>query len=99
VVFAPAAGAAGTPRNRPVCGVLNGSGLPTRLFDPLTPTKESERDKVFDVALLGSRLLEATRSLRQARTQFGGERRLETIGGAARHPVRVMALLLGGPII
>jgi putative phosphoribosyl transferase len=65
VVFAHGSGSSRhSPRNRFVAGGLNRSGLATLVFDLLTPGEEQDRDKVFDIALLGDRLLEVTRWLR-----------------------------------
>jgi putative phosphoribosyl transferase len=43
-----------------VASVLNGDGLGTMLFDLLTPEEELDRANVFDIALLGHRLVEVT---------------------------------------
>jgi putative phosphoribosyl transferase len=65
VVFAHGSGSSRhSPRNRYVSGVLNQSGLTTLLFDLLTMGEEANRDNVFDIALLGTRLLEVTSWLR-----------------------------------
>jgi putative phosphoribosyl transferase len=60
VLFAHGSGSSRrSPRNRMVAGVLQESGLATLLFDLLTPLEALDRAKVFDVDLLGHRLLEA----------------------------------------
>ena len=65
VVFAHGSGSSRrSPRNVQVARRLNGSGLATLLFDLLTPAEAEDRRNVFDVALLASRLLAATRWLR-----------------------------------
>jgi putative phosphoribosyl transferase len=64
VVFAHGSGSSRhSPRNRYVAAVLNEAGLGTLLFDLLTPAEEHDRAKVFDIGLLGDRLVEATRWL------------------------------------
>jgi putative phosphoribosyl transferase len=61
VVFAHGSGSSRhSPRNRFVASVLNGDGLGTMLFDLLTPEEELDRANVFDIALLGHRLVEVT---------------------------------------
>ncbi|MFJ8471399.1 phosphoribosyltransferase family protein [Kitasatospora sp. NPDC094011] len=64
VVFAHGSGSGRhSPRNRQVARHLNRSGLGTLLFDLLTEAEEPDRRKVFDVALLGSRLTAVAREL------------------------------------
>ena len=66
VVFVHGSGSSRhSPRNRFVSRVLNEAGLATLLFDLLTPDEEIERSNVFDIALLGGRLTEVTRWLRE----------------------------------
>ncbi len=66
VVFAHGSGSSRhSPRNRFVAAVLNRDGLATLLFDLLTPEEELDRANVFDIALLGDRLVEVTRWLRK----------------------------------
>lgn len=61
VVFAHGSGSSRhSPRNRFVAAVLQRAGLATLLLDLLTPAEERERANVFDVRLLGERLLDAT---------------------------------------
>jgi putative phosphoribosyl transferase len=61
VLFAHGSGSSRhSPRNRHVADVLNRVGLATLLFDLLTPTEEHDRANVFDIELLGHRLIEAT---------------------------------------
>jgi putative phosphoribosyl transferase len=65
VVFAHGSGSSRhSPRNRFVAAVLNAAGLGTLLFDLLTPDEELERANVFDIELLGQRLVEVTRWVR-----------------------------------
>jgi putative phosphoribosyl transferase len=65
VVFAHGSGSSRhSPRNRFVASVLNRDGLGTLLFDLLTPEEELDRANVFDIALLGHRLVAVTRWLR-----------------------------------
>lgn len=54
-----------SPRNRQVAGVLNAAGLGTLLFDLLTSDEEADRSNVFDIELLGRRLLDVTRWCRE----------------------------------
>lgn len=53
-----------SPRNLAVAQALNKNGLATLLFDLLTKEEESDRDNVFDIKLLATRLLGATSWLR-----------------------------------
>jgi len=65
VVFAHGSGSSRhSPRNQFVAQVLNQAGLATLLFDLLTPLEERDRANVFDIELLGRRLVDATRWLR-----------------------------------
>ncbi len=60
VAFAHGSGSSRqSPRNRAVAAVLEDAGLATLLFDLLTPTEETDRRNVFDVAMLGARLDDA----------------------------------------
>ncbi|WP_328954147.1 phosphoribosyltransferase family protein [Kitasatospora purpeofusca] len=64
VVFAHGSGSGRhSPRNRRVAEELNRAGLATFLFDLLTEDEEPDRRKVFDVALLGTRLTDVARAL------------------------------------
>jgi len=64
VVFAHGSGSSRhSPRNRFVASVLNSDGLGTLLFDLLTVEEELDRANVFDIGLLGHRLVEVTRWL------------------------------------
>jgi putative phosphoribosyl transferase len=68
VVFAHGSGSSRhSPRNQYVASVLNGAGLGTLLFDLLTPDEERDRANVFDIQLLGRRLVGATKWLRARR--------------------------------
>lgn len=74
VAFAHGSGSSRvSPRNRAVAQALNAAGLGTLLFDLLTPDEEAERANVFDIPLLASRLLGATRKLAE-RSDTGGLR-------------------------
>ena len=65
VLFAHGSGSSRhSPRNRYVAGVLNEAGVATLLLDLLTVDEESDRARVFDIALLGERLVDATRWVR-----------------------------------
>jgi putative phosphoribosyl transferase len=50
-----------SPRNVQVASTLHGAGLATLLFDLLSDDEARDRTNVFDVALLGARLVAATR--------------------------------------
>ena len=65
VVFAHGSGSSRhSPRNRYVATVLNEEGLATLLFDLLTVEEEADRANVFDISLLGRRLVDVTNWLR-----------------------------------
>jgi putative phosphoribosyl transferase len=65
VVFAHGSGSSRhSRRNQYVAEVLNRAGLATLLFDLLTVEEESDRVNVFDVELLGRRLIDVTRAVR-----------------------------------
>ncbi len=65
VVFAHGSGSSRhSPRNRAVAEDLNRHGLGTLLFDLLTDRESADRRNVFDIALLGDRLVGATQWLR-----------------------------------
>jgi putative phosphoribosyl transferase len=65
VVFAHGSGSGRhSPRNRYVATVLNEEGLATLLFDLLTVEEEADRANVFDISLLGRRLVDVTNWLR-----------------------------------
>jgi putative phosphoribosyl transferase len=64
VVFAHGSGSTRrSPRNVSVAASLNRAGMATMLFDLLTPEEEADRGNVFDVELLASRLVAATKWL------------------------------------
>ena len=66
VVFAHGSGSSRhSPRNRYVAQVLHDVGLATLLFDLLTGAEETDRANVFDVDLLGTRLVAVTAWLRE----------------------------------
>ena len=65
VVFAHGSGSSRhSPRNRYVASVLNQARLGTLLFDLLTVDEELDRANVFDINLLGRRLVDVTGWLR-----------------------------------
>jgi putative phosphoribosyl transferase len=65
VLFAHGSGSSRhSPRNRFVADILNRAGLGTLLFDLLIPDEERDRRNVFDIELLGARLVGVTRWLR-----------------------------------
>lgn len=62
VIFAHGSGSGRfSPRNNHVARQLEQAGFATLLLDLLTPEEESDRRNVFDIELLASRLIEATR--------------------------------------
>lgn len=62
VIFAHGSGSSRlSPRNQFVARQMNRGGLATLLFDLLTRQEESDRANVFDIGLLGRRLVEVTR--------------------------------------
>jgi len=64
VIFAHGSGSSRhSPRNQEVAKKLNQAGLATLLFDLLTPAEEANRSNVFDIELLGGRLLDVTKWL------------------------------------
>ncbi|MGA8296735.1 MAG: dienelactone hydrolase family protein [Acidimicrobiales bacterium] len=66
VVFAHGSGSSRhSPRNQYVAGILNAAGLGTLLFDLLTVSEETDRSNVFNIGLLGGRLVAVTRWLRE----------------------------------
>lgn len=61
VLFAHGSGSSRlSPRNTYVADALREAGLGTLLFDLLTPTEADDRRRVFDIALLAERLIQAT---------------------------------------
>jgi putative phosphoribosyl transferase len=65
VIFAHGSGSSRqSPRNQAVAAVLTRAGLATLLFDLLTRKEEADRSMIFDIALLGGRLLEVTHWLK-----------------------------------
>src|SRR5438093_10716151 len=61
VAFAHGSGSSRlSPRNRQVADSLHEAHLGTLLFDLLTPVEAGDRANVFDIELLGTRLLAAT---------------------------------------
>ena len=69
VVFAHGSGSSRlSPRNAAVAARLNQQGLATVLFDLLTPEEERDRNNVFDIPLLGGRLVAVCRWLGEQET-------------------------------
>ncbi|MDI2097592.1 phosphoribosyltransferase family protein [Ruicaihuangia caeni] len=67
VIFAHGSGSSrSSPRNRLVAGALNRAGIGTLLMDLLLPREEAHREKVFDIPMLGERLVLALHWLRTA---------------------------------
>ncbi|MDP8927865.1 MAG: dienelactone hydrolase family protein [Actinomycetota bacterium] len=72
VIFAHGSGSSRrSPRNRHVASLLNDAGFATLLFDLLTDVEERDRGNVFDIPLLGRRLISATLWARQL-DEFAG---------------------------
>ncbi len=66
VVFAHGSGSSRlSPRNRQVARDLQGAGFATLLFDLLTDAEATDRANVFDIELLGGRLLEVVAWVRR----------------------------------
>lgn len=62
MIFAHGSGSSRlSPRNVEVAEALNAAGLATLLFDLLTPEEADDRRNVFDINLLGERLIAATK--------------------------------------
>jgi putative phosphoribosyl transferase len=62
VIFAHASGIARfDPENRALARELNDQGIGTLLFDLLAPLEVTDHNNLFDVGLLGERLIEAIR--------------------------------------
>ncbi len=81
VVFAHGSGSSRlSPRNQFVAAELGVAGLGTLLFDLLTPAEERDRRNVFDIDLLGRRLVDAVEWLRQ---QPGAEHTAVGLFGAS----------------
>ncbi len=67
VLFAHGAGSSRlSPRNQKVASALRDAGIGTLLFDLLTEHEAADRARVFDIALLARRLLDATAWVRHA---------------------------------
>lgn len=66
VIFAHGSGSSRhSPRNSHVANALNRRGLGTLQFDLLTETEAMDRANVFDIPLLGRRVIEAVRWVRE----------------------------------
>jgi pimeloyl-ACP methyl ester carboxylesterase len=105
IVFAHGSGSGRlSPRNRAVARALYERGFATFLFDLLTPDEESDRSNVFDIPLLGDRLVSAIGWLdREEKTRglhlglFGASTgAAAALVAAARAPDRVGAVVSRG---
>ena len=105
VTFAHGSGSSRhSPRNRSVAGELQEAGLATLLMDLLEEVESGDRDKVFDIELLASRLLDAARWLgnnaetRNLRIGYFGASTgaAAALVAAAREPARVAAIVSRG---
>jgi dienelactone hydrolase len=87
VIFAHGSGSGRfSPRNNYVAERFRETGIATLLLDLLTPEEEQDRRNVFDVRLLGSRLVAATRWIEERPKTAGlpiGYFGSSTGGGAA----------------
>ena len=71
VIFAHGSGSSRhSPRNRLVADRLHDAGLATLLFDLLSQAEAADRDRVFDIPLLGARL-DAARGWLRTRSPVG----------------------------
>ncbi len=71
VVFAHGSGSSRrSPRNVYVAAALQKAGFATLLFDLLTAAEERSREKVFDIPLLASRLLETTEWIKRQKPDW-----------------------------
>ncbi len=105
VVFAHGSGSSRhSPRNQFVAHQLQKSGLATLLMDLLEEDEAQDRDKVFDIGLLATRLLAATHWLeknpatRSLRIGYFGASTgaAAALVAAAREPARISALVSRG---
>jgi pimeloyl-ACP methyl ester carboxylesterase len=103
VVFVHGSGSGrGSPRNRFVAGVLQQQRLATLLFDLLSEDEARDRRRVFDIALLTQRLLDAMEWLRRRHDEsrvglFGASTgAAAALQAATERPGRVGALVLRG---
>lgn len=71
IIFAHGSGSSRfSPRNNAVAQGLRDAGLGTLLFDLLTPHEAADRRNVFDISLLGKRVVDAVEwALRDGQTQ------------------------------
>lgn len=105
VVFAHGSGSSRlSPRNQHVAGALQHRGFGTLLLDLLTADEGEDRDKVFDIALLGQRVADAIAwACDDDRTRhlpiglFGASTgAAAALVAAAREPVAVRAVVSRG---
>lgn len=105
VVFAHGSGSTRrSPRNVQVGQSLHARGFGTLLFDLLTPEEASDRHNVFDIALLGSRVVETIDWLDQraalARLPVGlfgaSTGAAAALVAAAQRPERIFAVVSRG---
>jgi pimeloyl-ACP methyl ester carboxylesterase len=99
VVFAHGSGSSHlSPRNTHVARQLNDHGFATLLFDLLSDQEAEDRRNVFDISLLGRRVLEALhwvgRQPDLAALRIGG--RPDLAGGALRDVEAPTLLIVGG---
>jgi pimeloyl-ACP methyl ester carboxylesterase len=105
IVFAHGSGSSrSSPRNIQVARALNRMGLGTLLFDLLDPQEALDRRKVFDIELLGQRVVEAIAWVDQHPALaalplglFGASTgAAAALVAAAQHPKRVFAVVSRG---
>lgn len=106
VAFAHGSGSSRfSPRNTAVAKALNDCGFATLLFDLLTPPEEQDRSNVFDIPLLGDRLIQAVNWLVSENAEianlpvglFGASTgAAAALVAAARLPARIAAVVSRG---
>jgi dienelactone hydrolase len=111
VVFAHGSGSSrSSPRNQAVARALHAHAMATLLFDLLTEDEAADRRKVFDIALLAERVVDAIDWLGTSREGSAGGRlgrhplglfgastgAAAALGAAAERPLRVFAVVSRG---
>jgi putative phosphoribosyl transferase len=97
VLFAHGSGSSRlSPRNKSVARVLQEAGLATLLFDLLTEDEASERNNVFDISMLASRIVEATT---WARESWSHEKAVGYFGASTGAAGALLAAVRQGPRI
>jgi putative phosphoribosyl transferase len=95
VIFAHGSGSSRlSPRNSYVAAALNRRGLATLQFDLLTEDEASDRANVFDIALLGERVME---TVRWARSDSATSRFAVGLFGASTGAAAALVAAAGMP--